>query len=276
MSYFIGWQLHPSTGWGRYGTELSRELVRRQQQVVALAVDGREQEPPLHQAMLRHVGDWRALHQQVEHLNVHMAFVGLGNHGIGMEIPGALTANRTIACVFSEDTAWTREEVDHLNRYALVVAGSTWNRDVLRSAGVARVETVIQGVNPAIWHPAPRNPVFEGRFAVFSGGKLEFRKGQDIVVAAFRRFRARHPEALLVTAWQNIWPATMQGIDLAGHVHGVPATLGGALDIASWLERNGVPPSAAIDVGLIPNHLMADIVRACDVAVFPNRAEGGT
>jgi glycosyltransferase involved in cell wall biosynthesis len=96
------------------------------------------------------------------------------------------------------------------------------------------------------------------------------------VVAAFRRFRARHPEALLVTAWQNIWPATMQGIDLAGHVHGVPATLGGTVDIASWLERNGVPPSAAIDVGLIPNHLMADIVRACDVAVFPNRAEGGT
>jgi glycosyltransferase involved in cell wall biosynthesis len=136
---------------------------------------------------------------------------------------------------------------------------------------------VIQGVNSADWHPAPRDSVFAGRFAIFSGGKLEFRKGQDIVIAAFRRFRAKHPEALLVTAWQNVWPASMVGMDLGGHAAGLPkVTPDGRADIVGWLEKNGIPRTACIDVGLVANNAMPNIVRACDLAVFPNRAEGGT
>ena len=38
------------------------------------------------------------------------------------------------------------------------------------------------------------------RFLIFSGGKMELRKGQDIVLAAFKIFARRHPEATLVTA----------------------------------------------------------------------------
>lgn len=277
MNVFIGWQLNAVTGWGRYGMEFARELTRRRHRVTCLALDGVAHEPPLHQVALRGVGDWRAIQERTKALHVDVAFLALGNHGTGTELPPGVTADRVVACIFSEDTAWTSDEVAHLNTFELIVAGSWWNAEVLRAAGVTtRLEVVIQGVNPAIWHPAPRNPAFEGRFAVFSGGKLEFRKGQDIVVAAFREFRASHPEAVLVTAWQNVWPDTMQGIDLSGHVQGVPAQKGSQLDIAGWLERNGVPRSASIDVGLVPNHLLADIVRACDVAVFPNRAEGGT
>ena len=41
---------------------------------------------------------------------------------------------------------------------------------------------------------------------IFSGGKLELRKGQDLVVAAFKIFHARHPDALLISSWQNGWP----------------------------------------------------------------------
>ena len=44
-----------------------------------------------------------------------------------------------------------------------------------------------------------------GRFVVFSGGKLEHRKGQDVAVAAFRDFQKTHPQLrpLLVTAWYH-------------------------------------------------------------------------
>ena len=32
---------------------------------------------------------------------------------------------------------------------------------------------------------------------------MEFRKGQDLVIAAFRRFHESHPDALLVTTWAS-------------------------------------------------------------------------
>uniref|UniRef100_A0ACD5GUW0 Glycosyltransferase n=1 Tax=Desertifilum tharense IPPAS B-1220 TaxID=1781255 RepID=A0ACD5GUW0_9CYAN len=35
-------------------------------------------------------------------------------------------------------------------------------------------------------------------------------------------------------------------------------------------------PEAIIDVGIVPNALVVQILREADVAVFPNRAEGGT
>jgi hypothetical protein len=43
---------------------------------------------------------------------------------------------------------------------------------------------------------------------VFSGGKLEHRKGQDLVIRAFVRFVQRHPDAVLVTAWGSLGYAT--------------------------------------------------------------------
>jgi glycosyltransferase involved in cell wall biosynthesis len=135
---------------------------------------------------------------------------------------------------------------------------------------------VIQGIDPTIFHPAPRTGMFGDRFVVFSGGKLEYRKGQDIVVAAFRRFRERHPEALLVTAWHNHWPQLIADLDLAGHVRGVPRLTNGVLQIGEWLAANGIPQAAAVDVGCVPNAFMGQVVREADVALFPNRCEGGT
>ena len=39
---------------------------------------------------------------------------------------------------------------------------------------------------------------------------------------------------------------------------------------------NGVPAEQFIDLGVVPNHLMPRVLREMDVAVFPNRCEGGT
>jgi glycosyltransferase involved in cell wall biosynthesis len=116
----------------------------------------------------------------------------------------------------------------------------------------------------------------DDRFVVFSGGKLEYRKGQDLVIAAFRLFREHHPEALLMTAWHNHWPQLITDLSLAGHVQGVPDVRDGALAIIPWLESNGIPADAVLDVGRVPNALMGRIVREAHVALFPNRAEGGT
>jgi len=276
VTFFLGWQIHPATGWGTYGTHLASGLIARRRSTVALNIGEIEQYPPLTRMRLAHVGDWSKMQESVKDIRVQTALVALGNKGSGSELPERVKADRVSAAIFFEDTEFTPERVAHLNSFACVVAGSTWNADLLRAKGVERVVRVIQGVDPTYWHPAPRDPAFPGRFAIFSGGKLEFRKGQDLVVAAFRKFRLRHSDALLVTAWQNIWPDTMQGIHLAGHVHGLPVKKGPQIDVSSWLEKNGIPRTAAIDVGFVPNSQMPQIVRACDVAVFPNRAEGGT
>ena len=41
---------------------------------------------------------------------------------------------------------------------------------------------------------------------VFSGGKFELRKGQDVVIRAYRVLEDRHPDVMLVNAWFNPWP----------------------------------------------------------------------
>jgi glycosyltransferase involved in cell wall biosynthesis len=112
---------------------------------------------------------------------------------------------------------------------------------------------------------------------IFSGGKLEYRKGQDIVIAAFKAFHRRHPDALLVTLWHNFWPQFMRGVQQAGHVVDSPAVArDGSLQVKPWLVKNGIPADAIVDAGLIPNHLTAQLLREADVAVFTNRGEGGT
>ncbi|MEP7344884.1 MAG: glycosyltransferase, partial [Gemmatimonadaceae bacterium] len=43
-----------------------------------------------------------------------------------------------------------------------------------------------------------------------------------------------------------------------------------------WLGANGIPADAVLDIGRVPNALMGRVVREAHVALFPNRAEGGT
>jgi len=201
----------------------------------------------------------------------------LGNRFSGGPHPsaGGLTGRGTCGAIFFEDTNLPNA-VDICNDYALIIAGSTWCEEVLRANGVTNVGTAIQGVDPALFHPAPRSDALEGRFAIFSGGKLEHRKGQDIVLLAFRAFAQRHPEAVLVVAWNSPWPQC--AVTVNGNPDISPVTFGsdGTVQLKEWAWANGLGVEQFIDVGAIPNHLMARVLREMDVAVFPNRCEGGT
>jgi glycosyltransferase involved in cell wall biosynthesis len=199
-----------------------------------------------------------------------------GNGFIGAPHGARLHGAKNVGVIFFEDTHFDDTAIAYAALHDAVIAGSSWNAEVLRAYGLTNVRTVIQGIDPSVFHPAPRTGMFGDRFVVFSGGKLEYRKGQDIVVAAFRQFVTSHPEALLVTAWQNHWPQLIADVELAGHVRGVPRVANGALQVGEWLVANGIPRQASIDVGLTPNALMGAIVREADVALFTNRCEGGT
>ncbi|MFN3077511.1 MAG: hypothetical protein ABT940_11635, partial [Alphaproteobacteria bacterium] len=112
-----------------------------------------------------------------------------------------LKGDRVLGVIFFEDTRLGAPEKKRAKEYERIIAGSTWNGQVLKGAGIPNVDVVLQGVDRTLFHPAPRADLFKDRFVVFSGGKLEYRKGQDLVLRGFKIFHARHPEAVLVTAW---------------------------------------------------------------------------
>lgn len=203
----------------------------------------------------------------------------LGNHFNGSkwpgEAPGGVAGQRTGGVIFFEDTHLGNAQ-EICGRYDLIVTGSTWCEEVLRARGVDNVATVIQGVDTSLFHVAPRSGSLEGRFAVFSGGKLEIRKGQDLVLLAFRRFAARHPEAILVTAWHSPWAMPALTLNSNPGIAPIALDAGGRIDIAGWVAANGIDERQFIDLGPVPNHQMARMLREMDVALFPNRCEGGT
>jgi len=182
----------------------------------------------------------------------------------------------TIAVTFFETAQLQPAAIDAAGRYPLIIAGSTWNEQVLRAHGLNNVRTILQGVDPLLFHPAATAPQDSDRFVVFSGGKLELRKGQDIALAAFRQFASRHPDAVLVGAWHCPWPQLARSVDQTTLAAPIVFNDKGALDATAWAAANGLRPEQFIDAGHVANALVPQLLRQVDVALFPNRCEGGT
>jgi glycosyltransferase involved in cell wall biosynthesis len=102
------------------------------------------------------------------------------------------------------------------------------------------------------------------------------RKGQDLVLAAFRAFQLRHPEALLLSAWQSPWPDLATSAVAKPSIEPPARSENGTIDVTAWAVANGIPADAVIDVGLNPQIAMPHVLREADAALFANRCEGGT
>lgn len=289
----IGWQIGAASGWGIYGTNLALHLLCGDaapstfEPLPLLPPADSVPLPPLHQKLLQPMFERAAIVGATIAQNPHVNFPilkGLGNQFITAPILDRLQGTRNFGVIFFEEPDLDAAALERAKRFDRIITGSTWNADVLKSYGLTQVDTVFQGVDPTLFYPAARSGLLNDsakrrqsqRFVIFSGGKLEYRKGQDIVVRAFREFHDRHPDALLLTAWHNFWANTMRGLDQSGYVQGIPAVVSDRLQLGEWLIANGIPETAFIDLGIVPNALVAQILREADVALFPNRCEGGT
>jgi glycosyltransferase involved in cell wall biosynthesis len=197
---------------------------------------------------------------------------GLGNGFVG---PEGVRGTRNIARCYFEDTRLSALD-DKLAGYDLLVCASNWNAELLRANCRKPVEIVFEGVDPSLFHPAPKAGLLDpGRFYIFSGGKVEYRKGHDLVLLAFKEFSLRHKDAVLVTVWHSPWPQLSAGFQgrLASPLE---LTRDGLIDVKSWVARNGVDPSRVIEIGRTPNPLMPAVLREMDCALVPSRAEGCT
>ncbi len=157
-------------------------------------------------------------------------------------------------------------------KYDIVFVGSTWCKERCAERGIFNTEVLIQGVDHSIFKPGPREN--DGQFRVFSGGKFEYRKGQDLVIAAFREFAKTEPSAHLVCAWFNPWPQLIYSMWNSQHVVFNVEGKTQMEVMSSLLRRNGVKNFTILPQ--LTQRELAGVMHGTDCGVFPNRCEGGT
>jgi glycosyltransferase involved in cell wall biosynthesis len=283
----ISWVVSTVSGYGIYGLQILLQYLRRggnakdfllisQTSVVVL--------PPLTDARVEPIFNMaKKIYGFIkENPKELLSFRHAVLHGCSSDFAGFLGQDRiwgepNVACAAIEHLVCTPHGRKIAKNYDMFIAISKWNADYLKSLDVGPVHLCYQGIDPAVFYPAPSSGFYNHRFVIFSGGKFEFRKGQDIVLAAFKRFYEKHPDALLVTCWQNLLRPDIDAFVLAGHISSVPQDAKDyGLEMKSWLLQQGLPPESFIDLPFTHNLLMPSVLHDCDMAVFPNRCEGGT
>lgn len=182
---------------------------------------------------------------------------------------------RNIARMVFEETRLD-DWAARIGTFDAVVCASTWNAQTLKARFDCRPIVIHEGVDPSLFHPAPKSGVMDpDRFYIFTGGKIEFRKAQDLVLLAFRIFSERHDDATLVTAWHS--PFAHYSTGFRGRLDAaIEMGPDKRLAIGKWVADNGIDPEKVIDVGAMPNQMMPLVLREMDCALQPSRAEGGT
>jgi len=281
----VSWQLSDTHGWGVFGLNLVRCLTRHgpikplilaEPNLLEASADEIEELRPLISEQRQIMAALEAQGQPATSAQIAVLHA-LGARFQHVDITDLVRGGVNIGFTFFERGGFDQAALDRANAYDRILAGSSWNRDYGRAAGVRDIEFVSQGVDTGLFAPGSGTGAYRGRFAIFSGGKLELRKGQDLVLAAFKIFHARHPDSILVTSWRNAWPESAMDISASVHVNAAPAVDDAEeLKIAEWAEANGVPANAFIDLGWLSNRIMPGVLRDMDVGLFPNRCEGGT
>lgn len=270
------WSVSSFSGWGLYGLNLALQLAgnRSHAPISAMSPGPLVLDPIRSHRLVGFNASTQALNEVLARTNDAITVNAPVLHPLDVDLgsaEGALRGTVDVGVAFITDTNISAAGRERSRVYQLIVAGSAWNADVLRGAGVEDVATILQGVDPGLFHPAPASGLLCDRFVIFSGGKLEYRKGQDLVLAAYKLFQARHPEALLLVAWSSPWTELAAEFDCPP-----PRRSDGTPDIIGWAAVHGIPSDAVQDLGPVPNIAMPHVLRDADVALFPNRAEGGT
>lgn len=281
----LTWQLTEIHGWGLVGVHTALYLVDIGRPPILIEKPAMSTLRPENQAKLK----------GLEASYNELARVAAQNPGVILQVKGAsvlhalgngflpgppsarFRGERNVGVVAFENTRLDDEVMRRVRSYDRIVVHSTFNAELLKNQGYDNIGLAFQGVDPSEMGPMPPTGRFGGRFAIFSGGKLEFRKSQDVVLAAFRVFHQRHPDALLVTAWHNAWPHTAMGVTESTHITTAPEIgANGMLKLTEWAVANGVSSDAFIDVGFLSRPRIAPLLADCHAAVFPNRCEGAT
>lgn len=177
-------------------------------------------------------------------------------------------------CFFENDIETLRHTRRAAREWNFIVAGSSWCEYQLRIGGVRHTATILQGIDPTNFYSVPHRQE-DGRFIVFSGGKFEYRKGQDLVIAAMRVFMQRHSDAYLACSWINQWPFSLATMLQSPHISFRPSNEDCMAILQRTLYENGIPLERVYLAPLVDNSIIRQIYQQTDIGIFPNRCEGG-
>ncbi len=277
---YLALPLGTTDGWGVSGRYITRELARLAP--VCLVTDH------LEAGLVGDELELAALHGLLAPPELQAGRAADVDSPVLQGVPGPdlapmrprLRGRRNVGYAFFETTSFQPSSIESVRtHYDVLATGSSWCSEILRQHGLTEVRTVVQGVDPTIFRPVPGGREFFGdRFVVFSGGRFELRKGQDLVIAAFKVLHERHDDVLLVTSWFNQSPASMRTMRASPYIRFEPPA--GPVEYRTLIEgvlaANGVDATRVIHLGPLQNPLMARVYRNSDVGLFPNRCEGGT
>lgn len=183
-----------------------------------------------------------------------------------------------IGYTFFEHSILSKQNLEKARRnFDIVVAGSSWCQDVLNQHGLENTRKILQGVDRTIFNPCENEKTFfHDTFVVFSGGKFEFRKGQDLVIRAFKVLQDRHKDVLLINSWFNHWEFSMRTMAVSPYIHFDLTSKDCCIAINNILVNNGIDISRVITLPPKSNTSMSRIYKNTDCGLFPNRCEGGT
>ena len=164
--------------------------------------------------------------------------------------------DKNVGYLFYEKEDIEDDLLKQLRDYDIVATGSHWNTDVVKKYGINAV-TIHQGVDTDIFKPMPKK-LFEDKFIVFSGGKLEHRKAQDIAAFAVGQLQRKYKDMYFMTSWSNLFN------EKAMHKRNLE-------NVMLYLDESRV-----IKTDLMGHQEMTEYIAETDVGLFPNKFEGGT
>ncbi len=179
-----------------------------------------------------------------------------------------------VGYTFFEDSL-TEISIENAKKYDLIFAGSSWCKNKMLESGIYNTDILIQGIDPELFHyTEPKKE--ENLFVIFSGGKFELRKGQDLVLKAIKILQSKYKDIVLINSWYNYFPHSLQTMKDSKYINFE------LLD-SSWDEQmkhiyqiNGLDSSRIITLPIIPHDKQLEVYSKTDIGIFPNRCEGGT
>lgn len=203
-----------------------------------------------------------------DHYSADVCFMPLADHNLS---PAAsATGKIRLAYTFFESPLGPEAKANAL-RHDTVFCGSSWCLDRMKEAGIINGKVLIQGVDAHFFKPGERKE--DGKYRIFSGGKYEHRKGQDLVAIAFREFLKSNPDAHLVCAWYNPWPHL---IPLMAKRNGKKIDIPQEQLFEAYLIGIGIPRHAFTILPQLDQEKLCKEMQNTDVGLFPSRCEGGT
>ncbi len=163
-----------------------------------------------------------------------------------------------VGYTFFETEALDNIQIRNAKKLDMVIAGSSWCKKTLERCNI-ETEVIVQGIDPVVFsHRYAEKQYLRDKFVVYSGGKFEQRKGQDIVLGAMSAFMQEHEDVVLMAHWYNIFDEKFDEI------------------LEANIKNFNIPRERVIFVPPEPHYGMPHIFHNTDIGLFPNRIEGGT